>query len=270
MREKYVGFYWTFPIQWAGFTHLSSDAEEAEKQSKTIRYQRKRIMDWVSKEDGDLIKEFTFLETRNDRGTEYVREVLDKAIQTCIDNEATLVYIEFRKARGPGHPRRHQYIANRFDGFSYRDGRPIRTIDLTPDPVDIDGQPFNPVEHFRHHKDLNLHERSVIYRTAASSLREIMTNLPDVSGRYAHIATTLNELGIKTPNAKQWTAANVKKTIQRLSKIDRLIEKAAKVPESPNRCKTIARLLEEEGVRHYSGQPWTEERVEKALAESLD
>ncbi len=50
MREKYVGFYWTLPIHWKGFTSLSADAEEAATQSRTIRYQRIWIHKWVKEE----------------------------------------------------------------------------------------------------------------------------------------------------------------------------------------------------------------------------
>lgn len=36
---NYIGFYWTLPVNWAGFTTLPSDADAAAKVSCTIRYQ---------------------------------------------------------------------------------------------------------------------------------------------------------------------------------------------------------------------------------------
>lgn len=36
---NYIGFYWTLPVNWAGFTTLPADADEAAKGSLTIRYQ---------------------------------------------------------------------------------------------------------------------------------------------------------------------------------------------------------------------------------------
>jgi hypothetical protein len=47
-----VGFYWPFPVKWAGFTDLSSDAEEAARQSRTIRYQHEFVQRHVKEGRG--------------------------------------------------------------------------------------------------------------------------------------------------------------------------------------------------------------------------
>ena len=42
-NTRAVGFYWTLPVPWAGFTDLPTDVDEAAAQSRTIRYQRDLI-----------------------------------------------------------------------------------------------------------------------------------------------------------------------------------------------------------------------------------
>ena len=43
MSQNAVGFYWTLPVPWAGFTSLPKAVDDAAKLSRTIRYQRDLI-----------------------------------------------------------------------------------------------------------------------------------------------------------------------------------------------------------------------------------
>ena len=43
MGRNAVGFYWTLPVPWAGFTALPEKIEDAAKVSRTIRYQMQLI-----------------------------------------------------------------------------------------------------------------------------------------------------------------------------------------------------------------------------------
>ena len=43
MGRNAVGFYWTLPVPWAGFTDLPKDIDAAVKASRTIRYQVQRV-----------------------------------------------------------------------------------------------------------------------------------------------------------------------------------------------------------------------------------
>ena len=47
MNERYVGVYWTLPVNWAGFRALPLDVDAAAAASRTIRYQRERVRGWV-------------------------------------------------------------------------------------------------------------------------------------------------------------------------------------------------------------------------------
>ena len=65
-----VGFYWTLPVPWAGFTKLPKDIEEAAKASRTIRYQCELIRRYARDNGYRLVDEKVFLEIEPDRGSE--------------------------------------------------------------------------------------------------------------------------------------------------------------------------------------------------------
>lgn len=44
MDRTFIGFYWTLPVPWAGFTKLNlSNIDKAAEQSRTIALQRRSI-----------------------------------------------------------------------------------------------------------------------------------------------------------------------------------------------------------------------------------
>ncbi|MFN7159798.1 MAG: hypothetical protein ACK4MR_14075, partial [Erythrobacter cryptus] len=62
MKRKAVGFYWTLPVPWAGFTKLPADIEAAARGSRTIAYQRALIHAFAAAEGYALVEEAAFLE----------------------------------------------------------------------------------------------------------------------------------------------------------------------------------------------------------------
>ncbi len=52
-----VGFYWTLPVPWAGFTELPKDVDRAAEFSRTIRYQREIIRRYAREHHLQLIHE---------------------------------------------------------------------------------------------------------------------------------------------------------------------------------------------------------------------
>lgn len=83
VKRKAVGFYWTLPVPWVGFSGLSENIEEAAQQSRTIRYQMERVRSWAADEGYELVKEEVFLELAPDRGGEHVVPPLDKLAAFC-------------------------------------------------------------------------------------------------------------------------------------------------------------------------------------------
>lgn len=90
-----VGFYWTLPVPWAGFTHLPQDIDAAANASQTIAYQRALIRRHAQERGYALIHEEVFLEIEPDRGSQYVRGPLRKLEALCRARHATLLYVDF-------------------------------------------------------------------------------------------------------------------------------------------------------------------------------
>ena len=66
--EAFVGFYWTLPVNWSGFRNLPADVEAAAAKSRTIRYQRAMVQNWVrNNPPAELVDEIAFMDTRPDR-----------------------------------------------------------------------------------------------------------------------------------------------------------------------------------------------------------
>lgn len=82
-RDAAVGFYWTRPVNWAGFTRLPRDVEEAAQASRTIRYQMERVRAWARDNAVALVEEVPFLDLRTDRVTDACGEALAKARARC-------------------------------------------------------------------------------------------------------------------------------------------------------------------------------------------
>jgi len=143
--QRYVGFYWTLPIPSVGFLELSDDPDVAATQSKTIKYQREVIKEWVAEEEGVLIREITFLETQSDRGTDAVIHYVQQAARICRENEATLLYVDFRQMCGW---RPHQELTYAIEEEQ------IPSVPIWPshETIMIGGHPFHPASHFKDHR----------------------------------------------------------------------------------------------------------------------
>jgi hypothetical protein len=208
--QRYVGFYWTLPIPSVGFLKLSDDPDVAATQSKTIRYQREVINEWVAEEGGVLIREITFLETQSDRGTDAVIHYVQRAARICRENEATLLYVDFRQMCGW---RPHQELTYAIEEEQ------IASVPIWPshETIMIDGHPFHPASHFKDHRMQHEKEAARRHDVAIQRLLKEAENVPPGRGRNALIAEKLNAEGVQTfQGGRPWTADNVKKVLQRL------------------------------------------------------
>lgn len=201
MSGKAVGFYWTLPVPWAGFTRLPHDLDAAAKASKTIRYQVEAIRAYAREHHLTLIREEAFLEVEPDRGTDYVLEVLRTIEAFCRTNEATLLYVDFSQVQGW---RSHLPMS------SWSEMAGIRTEAIWPEARMIDGQQFDPVQHFREWRDRQAgwsdgkSERVSKARIRVEALRADGLKNPA-------IAKALNAEGLSSATGKSWTAEMVRK-----------------------------------------------------------
>lgn len=200
--QRYLGFYWTLPVPWAGFTDLPKDADAAAEKSRTIRYQRDRVRQWVAGQKGELVGETAFMETAPDRGNQHILPEVEKLLARCRKEEARLVLVDFSTAFGW---RSHQAL------WSYLNTMPELVEPLDGVPVNLGGEIFDPVAHFRQWQEANADwsekksERRVI---AARRIREL-----SAEGRSnREIAEALNAEGISTvTGGRPWTKESVRK-----------------------------------------------------------
>lgn len=204
--QAWVGFYWTLPVPWAGFTALPGDIEAAAKASRTIRYQRDRVRRWVAEEKDALVDEAVFLELAPDRGTAYVKDAVAKATARCKAAGAGLVLVDFRMTHGwRAHPALWEALEE----------TPVPQMRLDPVPLLIDGQTFDPLAHFRtwaaaqdaHAQSKPAHKAQI--KAALGDAALAHTTLAETAAR-------LNAAGLRTHTGKPWTADNLRKFMQTL------------------------------------------------------
>ena len=89
LKKSYVALAWTRPVPWAGFDRLSSDIDAAAMQSRTIRYQRDLIRQYVREVQGVLETEVVLLELAPDRATPESLKILGDLVRKC-SSQATV------------------------------------------------------------------------------------------------------------------------------------------------------------------------------------
>lgn len=198
----FVGFYWTLPVPRFGFTHLPADVDEAAKVSRTIRYQRDAVRYFAErKRNGQMAGEIVWIEHQPDRGGHYVSDSLDRAIALCRSSAATLLYVDFGERFGW---RQHGELRELLKHC------PVESEAVYPDPVLIEGQWFDPVEHFRewqrtlHQLRMSNEEKKEHAGNVAGLIAPYLppeTEMPD----YRSGAALLNREGIRTTTGKAWT-----------------------------------------------------------------
>lgn len=201
--RKAVGFYWTLPVPWAGFTALPEDIDAAARASRTIRYQRDAIRRHAAENRYDLIAEKVFLEIAPDRGSEYIREPLAEAGQICRDNDAVLLFVDFSFVQGW---RSHHAM----DDWALNAG--LDVCPVTPDPIMMDGQSFEPDAHFVAWRKRQSEWRANKAQRVEVAFAEARKLLEDGASHHA-IADSLNERQIRSATGKLWTRDNVAKLL---------------------------------------------------------
>lgn len=201
--RKAVGFYWTLPVPWAGFTRLPSDIDAAARASRTINYQRALIRRYAAENALDLIDERAFLEIAPDRGSAHILTALRPVEALCRAQNAALLLVDFPQVMGW---RGHSLL------FDWQEQTQIRVMPIFPDAIVIDGQYFDPHEHFsnwRHRQK----EWSAAKPARIAKARARAATLRQTGMTYKIIAQTLNDEIIPSATGKAWTADSVTKLL---------------------------------------------------------
>ncbi len=207
MSGRYVGVYWTLPVNWAGFRDLPPDVDAAAAASRTIRYQRERVRGWVREHRGELLGEVAFMDTRTDRATDAVRDVLRRAAPAYAGMGATLLAVQFHEI--------HQWRRNPFL-YEAAEELGLEVIGLSPNPLTIDGQVFDPARHFTSWRKEDDSAMARLRLHAHEGLQAALAEVPDGNGRWQAIAGLLNGRGVRTIRGGPWTATNIRKLAGRL------------------------------------------------------
>jgi hypothetical protein len=187
-KTKYIGFYWTLPVPWAGFNALPKDVDDAAEKSVTIRYQRDYVRRWVKDERGELIAEEVFLELAPDRGTDMIIPEIDRLLSRCREESAILVLVDFSDAFGW---RRHGPLWDRLDQEKF-------CMALDPSAIMMDGAEFDPAHHFRTWREIE-YSHAATKSDRKADLADAIGQLSEEHTTNRSLAKALNESGLSTP-----------------------------------------------------------------------
>ena len=202
MSGSYVGVYWTLPVNWAGFRDLPPAVDAAAAASRTIRYQRERVRGWVREQGGALLGEVAFMDTRTDRATDTVRDVLRRAAPAYAGKGATLLAVQFHEVH---HWRHNPFLHKAAEELG------LEVIGLSPDRLTIWGEVFDPARHFAAWRAEDVSAMARLRLEAHEGLQAALAELPNGNGRWQAIAGLLNGRGVRTIRGGAWTADNVRK-----------------------------------------------------------
>lgn len=204
LKRKAVGFYWTLPVPWAGFDKLPDNIELAAGASRTIRFQRALINRFAAEEGFEVVHEAAFLEVEPDRGSEFIEGALEAAAAKCRQFGATLLFVDFSGAQGwRSHGPMLQWLRE----------ADIEALPIEATEVVMDGQVFDPHEHFAEWRDRQRKwsaekggRRTVALARAVDLQQEGLS--------HTAIATRLNEEGVRSLSGKPWTGEGVRKFLK--------------------------------------------------------
>ncbi|SDL72795.1 hypothetical protein [Aliiruegeria lutimaris] len=199
-----VGFYWTLPVPWLGFTDISQDIDEAAAHSRTIRYQRDRIRRYAKDHGFDLVHESVFMEIAPDRGSQYVHSPLGRVERICTAQEATLLLVDFSEVQGM---RSHDIMRH------WAEQTRIDVVQLSPDPVSTAEWSFDPAAHFKEWKNRQADWSASKPERDKQTLARIR-ELQETGAKLPGIARTLAAEGVLTSSGKPWTADNLRKFLK--------------------------------------------------------
>jgi hypothetical protein len=215
MARAFVGFYWTLPVPWAGFVNLATNADEAARKSKTIRYQVERVRGWMlNQKDAELIDEFVFIDIRPDRATDALLEVIKRARAKHAERNATLVYVDFSTRK---LWRSNEYLRGDWDNPANVDHvwKPGQVERLEPIPL-AGAWKSDPIEHFVSWRNTERKKRNLFWTGTVPTLLDLLSLTPASDGRWAAIADQLNAQGKRTVTGRKWSAEAVRKASTRL------------------------------------------------------
>lgn len=203
-----IGFYWTLPVPWAGFTELPEDIEAAARRSRTIRYQCELIRRYARDNHYRLVAEKVFLEIEPDRGSEYVLGALRPLETLCRAQGAALLLVDFSAVQGW---RSHGPLSD----WARNAGMDVETV--YPDEMLVDGEVFDPHQHFSDWREQQ-REWSARKPERMAKARHEADHLRAAGRTLRAIAAELNEREVRSASGKPWTEDGIRQLLRQASK----------------------------------------------------
>lgn len=198
-----VGFYWTLPVPWAGFTDLPKDIDAAARESRTIHYQRDIIRHRAKDRNYKLIKEEVFLEIEPDRGSKHVLDALTPVEKVCRERDAVLLFVDFSEVQGW---RSHGPLSE----WARKTDIDVETVH--PDEFSIDRKLFDPHAHFSQWRAMQYEWTAGKEARVVAAFQEA-ERLRAEKQSYKQIARTLNDRSFRSATGKPWTEDSVSKLL---------------------------------------------------------
>ncbi len=195
-----VGFYWTLPVPWAGFTALPEDIDAAAKASRTVRYQRELIRRHVKELNLRLVAEKVFLEIEPDRGSQYILDALRPLEGICRADDSVLLYVDFSEVQGW---RSHSPLS------AWARRTSIRVETVYPDDVMIDGETYDPHRHFSEWRERQ-NEWTASREERVARALDIAGQLRAEGRTHKEIVAKLNVDNVRSASGKPWSEDGVR------------------------------------------------------------
>lgn len=203
-----VGFYWTLPVPWAGFTELPNDTDAAAKASRTIRYQCELIRRHAKDNGYQLVAEQVFLEIAPDRGSQYILDALRPLQVICREQSASFLYVDFWSVQGwRGHEAFQEWLEQ----------TPIKFEAVPPDEIVIDGAMFDPHRHFGEWRKEQRKWTDEKEERVAKALDEA-GRLRTAGRTHKEIAEQLNADGVRSASGKPWSEDGIRDLLKKAKK----------------------------------------------------
>lgn len=205
MHLKTIGFYWTLPVRWAGFTRLTTkDAGKAAEESQSIRLQREIIQRWTREHRGELIHEQVYLEIAPDRVMHHVvDDVLEPLVRLAVEHDAKVLYVDFGREIGwRSHHFLERFVGEHIDHFM--------PVALHHDEAE------NFKRHFASWRESHTQWMNGKEGRGQAALRRA-EELQTEKLSFPKIAEQLNHEGLKSLSGKDWSGDNLRKFLKSTS-----------------------------------------------------
>lgn len=206
LSKRFVAFYWTRPVFWAGFRHGFAGIADAYEKSATIRYQIARLAKYNTEQGGKIFDEFAFMEISSHTASkEFADEFNTTVVAAAHRHSAQILFVNFKETDGW---RAHQFLD------------PILAdeelcMPVPPDPVEVCGELFDPARHFAMWRARSESEGAKRRELALQELAVAYEHYRHSRGKWDLIRDHLNERKLLSFGGRAWSSANAEKVFNR-------------------------------------------------------